>query len=145
MKIRVTKEFDFEAAHALDGYNGKCKDIHGHSYHLKVTFVGVPIEENNLSECGMVVDFGEIKSVVKEKVYPLFDHRLILRKDTRFKQLEKTNERIRLVDYQPTCENMLIEIVELLRKEFKNRIQLKSAFLRETANSYAEWFLQDNL
>ena len=145
MKIRVTKEFDFEAAHALDGYNGKCKDIHGHSYHLKITFIGRPIEETNLSECGMVIDFGEIKSVVKEKIYPLFDHRLILRKDTRFKGLEENNERIRLVDYQPTCENMLIEIVKLLREEFNNEIQLKSAFLRETANSYAEWVLEDNL
>ena len=37
MNIRITKEFDFEAAHALDGYEGKCRDIHGHSYHLKIT------------------------------------------------------------------------------------------------------------
>lgn len=145
MKIRVTKEFDFEAAHALDGYSGKCKDIHGHSYHLKITFIGTPLEEINLSECGMVIDFGEIKSVVNQKIYPLFDHRLILRKDTRFHNLEENNERIRLVDYQPTCENMLIEIVELLRKEFNNEVQLKSAFLRETANSYAEWYLEDNI
>ena len=47
------------------------------------------------------------------------------------------------MNYQPTCENMLIEIVELLKEEFKNKAQLKSAFLRETANSYAEWFLDD--
>ena len=143
MKIRVTKEFDFEAAHALDGYNGKCKDIHGHSYHLKITFIGNPINNTEISDCGMVIDFGDIKKAVKEKIYPLFDHRLILRKDTRFKLLEEKNERIRLVNYQPTCEHMLIEIVELLKEEFQNKAQLKSAFLRETANSYAEWFLDD--
>ena len=42
MNIRITKEFDFEAAHALDGYEGKCRDIHGHSYHLKITLIGEP-------------------------------------------------------------------------------------------------------
>ena len=47
MKIRITKTFDFEAAHALDGYEGKCKDIHGHSYHLETTFIGSPKEDNN--------------------------------------------------------------------------------------------------
>ena len=88
MKIRVTKEFDFEAAHALDGYLGKCKDIHGHSYHLTVTFLGETIKDNNLSHCGMVVDFGDIKAVVKDKIEPLFDHRLILRNDSRFQGLE---------------------------------------------------------
>lgn len=67
MNIRITKEFDFEAAHALDGYEGKCKDIHGHSYHLKITLIGEPSKDVLLSDCGMVVDFGEIKSIVREQ------------------------------------------------------------------------------
>ncbi|MBD00066.1 MAG: 6-carboxytetrahydropterin synthase QueD [Crocinitomicaceae bacterium] len=144
MKIRITKEFDFEAAHALDGYNGKCKDIHGHSYHLEMTFIGKPKSEVGLSDCGMVVDFGDIKKIVKTQILPLFDHRLILRKDTRFKEIESINERIRLVDYQPTCENMLIEIVEILKKNEPKGARLVKGFLRETANSYAEWLLEDN-
>ena len=144
MNIRITKAFDFEAAHALDGYNGKCKDIHGHSYHLEVTFIGKPKSNKTLSDCGMVVDFGEIKKVVKEKILPNFDHRLVLRKDSRFQQIAPINERIRLVDYQPTCENMLIEIVEELKKETPKGIILIKAHLRETSNSYAEWFAQDN-
>ncbi len=145
MKIRVTKEFDFEAAHALDGYLGKCKDIHGHSYHLTVTFLGEINDKRELSDCGMVVDFGEIKELVNNKIKPLFDHCLILRDDSRFKGLEIKNERVRYVNYQPTCENMLIEIVEILSKEFKsnNNIVLCSALLRETANSYAEWHKED--
>ena len=144
MKIRITKEFDFETAHALDGYNGKCKDIHGHSYHLEMTFIGKPKSEVGLSDCGMVVDFGDIKKIVKTQILPLFDHRLILRKDTRFKEIESINERIRLVDYQPTCENMLIEIVEILKKNEPKGARLVKGFLRETANSYAEWLLEDN-
>ena len=163
MRIRITKEFDFEAAHALDGYNGKCRDIHGHSYHLKVTFIGKPKQDTNVSECGMVVDFGEIKKLVKSiiekdslyvnqdffdkklvksKIYDLFDHRLILREDSRFKSIEKENKGVRYVNYQPTCENMLIEIVNILKDNFTD-IELHSVFLRETSNSYAEWYADD--
>jgi len=144
MNVRITKQFNFEAAHALDGYDGKCKDIHGHSYHLKVTYIGQPKQDNQLSDCGMVVDFGEVKAIVKEKILPLFDHRLILRKDSRFKEIAPINQRIRFVDYQPTCENMLIEIIEILRSKQPTGTILVKGFLRETANSYAEWLIEDN-
>ena len=144
MNIRITKAFDFEAAHALDGYDGKCKDIHGHSYHLEVTFIGEPKRDKKLSDCGMVVDFGEIKKIVQEKILPNFDHRLVLRKDSRFQHIAPINERIRMVDYQPTCENMLVEIVEELKKLSPQGISLIKAHLRETSKSYAEWFAQDN-
>ena len=144
MNVRITKQFNFEAAHALDGYDGKCKDIHGHSYHLKVTYIGQPKQDIQLSDCGMVVDFGEVKAIVKEKILPLFDHRLILRKDSRFKEIAPINQRIRFVDYQPTCENMLIEIIEILRSKQPTGTILVKGFLRETANSYAEWLIEDN-
>lgn len=144
MNIRITKEFDFETAHALDGYEGKCKDIHGHSYHLKITLIGQPNKDACLSDCGMVVDFGDIKKIVKDHIYEEFDHRLILRKDSRFQGIEKSNQRVRYVSYQPTCENMLIEIVEMVQKHLKGDAKLHSAFLRETNTSYAEWFSEDN-
>ncbi len=145
MKIRVTKEFDFEAAHALDGYVGKCQDIHGHNYHLKLTFLGEPVKDKRLSTSGMVIDFGEIKDFLNQKIKPLFDHRLILRNDSRFLGLEKKNERIRYVDYQPTTENMLLEIVEIVSDGFEknNNAVLCSAFLRETPSSYVEWHKED--
>lgn len=145
MNIRITKEFDFETAHALDGYEGKCKDIHGHSYHLKITLIGKPNKDSSLSDCGMVIDFGDIKKIVKKYVYNEFDHRLILRKDSRFRGLELSNERIRYVDYQPTCENMLIEIVSIIKNKIKEDVKLHSAFLRETHTSYAEWYASDNM
>jgi len=145
MKIRITKEFDFETAHALDGYEGKCKDIHGHSYHLKITLIGTPSNDVCLSDCGMVIDFGDIKKIVKDHIYNEFDHRLILRKDSRFKGLEKINSRVRYVDYQPTCENMLIDIVQMVQKHLKGEVELHSAYLRETPTSYAEWFASDNI
>ena len=60
MRVRITKEFNFEAV-TLDGYDGKCQDIHGHNYKLSLTFLGEPITNKSLSTNGMVVDFGEIK------------------------------------------------------------------------------------
>lgn len=145
MNIRITKEFDFETAHALDGYEGKCKDIHGHSYHLRVTLIGKPSNDSCLSDCGMVIDFGDIKKIVREHIYEEFDHRLILRKDSRFRGLEESNSRTRYVNYQPTCENMLIDIVEMIQLHLKGDVKLHSAFLRETATSYTEWFASDNM
>ncbi len=145
MKVRITKEFDFEAAHALDGYDGKCKDIHGHSYHLTVTLRGKPKMQTGISECGMVMDFGDIKRIVKDRIIKIFDHHLILRHDSRFRGLEEQNNRVRYVDYQPTCENMLIEMVQIIREELTGDVDLVKASLRETASSYAEWCLEDNI
>lgn len=142
-KVRLTKQFDFEAAHALDGYHGKCKDIHGHSYHLNVTIIGEPCKDPNDSTLGMVMDFADLKAIVKDNIIKQFDHWLILKDDSRFVGLDKNNERIRYVDYQPTCENMLLEIVQILLKKLPATIQLHNVFLRETARSYAEWYAAD--
>ncbi len=142
-KVRLTKQFDFEAAHALDGYHGKCKDIHGHSYHLNVTIIGIPCQDVNDTTLGMVMDFADLKIIVKDHIINQFDHWLILKSDSRFAGLDTINERIRYVEYQPTCENMLLEIVEILQKELPESIQLHNVFLRETARSYAEWYASD--
>ncbi len=144
MRIRVTKEFEFEAAHALDGYEGKCKDIHGHSYKLSITVLGKTIEDPKNPCCGMVIDFGDLKAIVNNKVINNFDHHLILREDSRFKGIEVKNERVRYVSYQPTCENMLVQIVETLLQVLPENITLVQANLRETGNSYAEWHKSDN-
>ena len=64
----VSKEFTFDSAHFLTQYHGKCENLHGHTYRLRVTVEG-PIKED-----GMVVDFKELKAVVKEKVVDRYDH-----------------------------------------------------------------------
>ena len=64
-KIRITKKFTFEAGHALYGYDGKCKNVHGHSYKLYVTVIGVPIADKDNVKYGMVIDFSDLKSIVK--------------------------------------------------------------------------------
>lgn len=147
MKIRITKQFDFETAHALYGYDGKCKNIHGHSYHLHVTVIGTPIDDLSNTKNGMVLDFGDLKKLVKEEIVDVFDHTTILNGKSPHKELAQTLKdnahRIVLVDYQPTSENMLFDIAGRIKKQLPEHVSLHSLKLFETASSYAEWFAED--
>jgi 6-pyruvoyltetrahydropterin/6-carboxytetrahydropterin synthase len=67
-KIRLTKEFDFEMAHSLLNYDGLCKHIHGHSYKLAVTVIATPNYDKSSPKRGMVMDFGDLKKIVKQKI-----------------------------------------------------------------------------
>ncbi|MDG1792604.1 MAG: 6-carboxytetrahydropterin synthase, partial [Flavobacteriaceae bacterium] len=53
-KIRITKQFNFETGHALYGYDGACRNVHGHSYKLFVTVIGLPNDDSNNVKYGMV-------------------------------------------------------------------------------------------
>ncbi|MCK4562624.1 MAG: 6-carboxytetrahydropterin synthase [Flavobacteriaceae bacterium] len=147
MKIRITKHFDFESAHALYGYDGKCKNIHGHSYHLYVTVIGEPIEGLENPKNGMVMDFGDLKRIVKKEIVDVFDHAVILNKNSPHIELAKTIEehshKIVLVSYQPTSENMLFDFAKKVKAQLPQNVFLHSLKLNETANSYAEWFASD--
>ena len=80
--IRITKQFSFETGHALYGYDGKCKNVHGHSYRLDVTVIGVPITDNTNVKFGMVIDFSDLKKIVKEEIVNVFDHATVFNKNT---------------------------------------------------------------
>ncbi len=147
-KIRVTKQFSFEAGHALHGYDGKCRNVHGHSYKLFVTVVGVPIEDKSNPKCGMVIDFTDLKRIVKGEIVDVFDHATVFNKNT--PHIELANElQIRghaviLVDYQPTSEMILIDFAAKINAKLPSEIKLHSLRLNETESSYAEWFAADN-
>ena len=146
-KIRITKEFKFETAHALMGYDGLCKHIHGHSYELFVTVIGFPIEEESNPKLGMVMDFGDLKKIVKEEVVEKMDHCLILNeKGAKAEALRKSDEmfqRVISVPYQPTSEMMLVDFAERIKPRLPDHIKLHHMLLRETVTSYAEWFAED--
>ena len=146
-KIRITKQFTFEMAHALKDYDGPCKNIHGHSYEFFVTLIGTPLEDTKSPKNGMLMDFGDLKMIVKNEIIDVFDHALVLSKDSDKNLIMTMKEHfanIQLVNYQPTSENMLIDFAERLQKVLPNHLQLHSMLLRETATSYAEWYAEDN-
>jgi len=147
--IRITKEFSFETGHALYGYDGKCKNVHGHSYKLSVTVIGVPISDRNNVKFGMVIDFSDLKKIVKEEIVDHFDHATVFNQTT--PHIELANELIDrghhviLVDYQPTSENMVIDFAQKIKSRLPKTIELHSLKLQETDTSFAQWFASDNL
>jgi 6-pyruvoyltetrahydropterin/6-carboxytetrahydropterin synthase len=144
--IRLTKEFKFEMAHALKGYDGLCRNIHGHSYELMVTVIGIPESNTTSTKLGMVMDFGDLKKIVRKSIIDEFDHALVLNRESAndFNVDAEMFGRTILVDYQPTSENMLIDFVERLKNKLPANIKLHHLLLRETVTSYAEWFACDN-
>ena len=147
-KIRITKQFSFEAGHALHGYDGKCKNLHGHSYHLDVTVIGTPISDTSNVKCGMVIDFGDLKKIVKEEIVDQFDHSMIFNKNTPHLEmanhLKSHGHNVILVDYQPTTEMMIGDFANKIKSRLPENLSLHSLKLRETATSFAEWYASDN-
>ena len=147
-RIRLTKEFSFESAHALDGYDGLCREIHGHSYRLFVTVVGEPSQCESDPKLGMVMDFGDLKRIVNGEIVDRLDHSFVVRDSEQnaalIASLGEKFKNVVVVDYQPTCENMLSDFAERLQRALPTNVQLYSLRLHETATSYAEWYLDDN-
>ena len=133
-------------AHVLEGYDGPCKNVHGHSYRLEVTVIGSPINNSSHPKHGMVMDFGQLKGIVNKQIVTRFDHVLLVNSNSNI--LKHINNlslgKIETVDYQPTCENLLVHFALLLSAELPPEVKLHHLKLHETANSYAEWFASDN-
>jgi 6-pyruvoyltetrahydropterin/6-carboxytetrahydropterin synthase len=146
--IRITKQFSFETGHALYGYDGKCKNVHGHSYKLSVTVIGKPIKDKSNVKFGMVIDFGALKHIVKEEIVNVFDHATVFNKNTPHvelaKELADRGHNVLLVDYQPTSEMMVIDFSKKIKSRLPNHIELHSLKLQETDTSFAEWYASDN-
>jgi 6-pyruvoyltetrahydropterin/6-carboxytetrahydropterin synthase len=134
-------------AHALKGYDGPCRNIHGHSYELVVTVAGEPISDKSSSKLGMVMDFGQLKTIVRQEIVNEFDHALVLNKDSANEYFPKMSDlfgKLILVDYQPTSENLLIDYAARIKAKLPVGVELISMRLRETVTSFAEWFASDN-
>jgi 6-pyruvoyltetrahydropterin/6-carboxytetrahydropterin synthase len=145
--IRVTKSFTFEMAHALWNYDGPCRNIHGHSYQLFVTVSGQPNLDINNTKLGMVIDFSDLKKIVNQCVVDFFDHSVVISSRASQPDIERVEqmfEKFYVVDYQPTCENLVIDMVDRIRARLPLHVSLFSLRLVETATSYAEWFAADN-
>ena len=121
-RVRVSREFTFDSAHHLHGYEGKCKSLHGHTYRLQV------VMEGETDERGFVIDFADMKRMTKERVLNKLDHRYL-------------NEV--LPPMNTTAENMVVWIFEQLDAALKEegwspRVELALVRLWETPSSLAE-------
>jgi 6-pyruvoyltetrahydropterin/6-carboxytetrahydropterin synthase len=147
-RIRVVKKFTIEMAHALDGYDGPCRNIHGHTYHLKVTVSGKPCDDQQNSKLGMVIDFGNLKKIVQENIIAVYDHALVLNERSAMIQETTLTDhfgKLIIVPWQPTCENLVVDFRNRIHPHLPEEIQLESLILDETPTSSAEWWHADNL
>lgn len=134
--MTISKEFTFEAAHRLLGYNGACVNLHGHSYKLIITLQG-PVDTST----NMVMDFSEVKKWVNDKIISKVDHALILNSEDPLADILSGNElKIVLLNGNPTAENMLAVFLKHLGHAPLKGIHIDSLKLYETATSYAECF-----
>ena len=149
MLLRLTKQFCFEMAHALPAYEGKCHNIHGHSYKLFVTVEGAPLQQQGAPTDGMVLDFHQLKEIVNRHIVEQFDHALVLPRKGQEPddntdsptQLGGYAAKLILVDFQPTSENLLLHFARLLNGQLPAGTRLHSLKLYETETSCAELIL----
>lgn len=140
-RVRVTKRFTMEMAHALRGHDGPCRHIHGHSYVLDVTLEGAPRDAANDPKEGMVIDFADLKAIVNRCVVADYDHALVLHESER-EAIPDGNPlfaRTMFTSWQPTCENMMLDMVARIRAALPGDLVLAHVRLRETATSWADW------
>ena len=143
--IRITKQFKMEMAHALHGYDGLCKNIHGHSYRLWVTLRGPILEDHGHKKDGMVLDFGLLKRLVKPNIIDKYDHSLVLNANSPHANIDLSAfEKVYFLPYQPTSENLVNDFVSIIKNQLPANVELYKVVLSETANSFAEWCLDDN-
>lgn len=120
--ITLTKQFMFEASHHLPHYDGACHNLHGHSYKLEVTVCG-DIEMNpNHPKCGMIIDFNDLKNIVKEVAVDKYDHSYL---NNFFPN--------------PTAEIMVAQIAMDIKEKLPKDVVLVSCKLWETTTSYAQY------
>lgn len=126
-------------AHAIHGYSGKCKDIHGHSYELHVTVANS--NKDNFQEApGFIMDFKELKSIVEEHIISKVDHKLMLSEN--FIENNKSCllfQNLISVKFEPSAENLLLYFYKQIVNSFPPNIQLVKMRIYETRDSYAEW------
>lgn len=143
MLLRLTKQFTFEMAHALPAYEGKCRNIHGHSYRLYVTVEGEPLQQQGAATDGMVIDFHQLKELVQAQVVDPFDHALVLPRSESgtADHLGDYGAKLIYTSFQPTSENLLIHFASLLEGRLPTGTRLHSLKLYETETSCAELIL----
>lgn len=127
-------------AHALDGYNGACQYIHGHSYELHVTIASVGSGDDYLKPPGFMMDFKELKQIINRAVIEKFDHKLVLSRAYLSKfPAGVFRETLETLEVEPSVENLLLRSKDAICEILPSTLSLQGLKLYETKDSYAEW------
>lgn len=123
--FELTVKSHFDAAHSLRNYVGKCANVHGHTWHVEIIVAG-----HNLNQTGMIIDFAELKSIIKAEV-AYFDHRLI-------NDLAGFDEN----GLNPTAENLALFLYGRIKEklaQYKQIVNLREVKVWESPNACAAY------
>ena len=143
--MRITRRLEFDAGHRIPDHRSQCRHLHGHRYALEITLSGDVIERNGDPANGMVMDFGDIKTIALREVVDLWDHAfLVYAGDTEVRSLlEKIpGHKTVVLDVVPTAENLATLAFRLLAPHYThaygNNLKLVQVRLYETPNCWAD-------
>ena len=131
--MKIAREFWFSMGHTLANYDGKCANLHGHNYRLQVV-----VENEQLNEQQMVMDFSDLKDIVNAVIDEQYDHRfLVAAFDARANLIQNIDPTVVIVPYNPTAE-MIAQAIKTSINVNLHTASLFKIVLWETENSYAE-------
>jgi len=143
--MQITTRLEFDAGHRIPNHKSQCRNLHGHRYALEITLSGDIINQEKVSENGMVMDFSDVKKIAKECVVDVWDHAFLVFIDDQpvldfLNSLP--NHKTVIFTRVPTAENMAAEAFRILKSEYKdtygNHLKLERVRLYETPNSWAD-------
>ncbi|MFC0309723.1 6-carboxytetrahydropterin synthase QueD [Gallibacterium trehalosifermentans] len=138
--FKVAKEFSFDMAHLLDGHDGKCQNLHGHTYKLQVIVIGETHVDG--AKKGMVLDFSDLKQAVNQLILQPMDHAFIYdqtsERECKIAQLlTELNSKTFALPYRTTAENLAHFIFHRLQTTLP--VTIDAIRLWETPTSFAEY------
>jgi 6-pyruvoyltetrahydropterin/6-carboxytetrahydropterin synthase len=143
--MQITTRLEFDAGHRIPDHKSQCRNLHGHRYALEITLSGDIINQEKTSENGMVMDFSDVKKIVRESVVDVWDHAfLVYKNDAEVLNFLNSlpNHKTVIFPSVPTAENMAAEAFRILKNQYKdvygNHLKLERVRLYETPNSWAD-------
>jgi 6-pyruvoyltetrahydropterin/6-carboxytetrahydropterin synthase len=143
--MQITTRLEFDAGHRIPDHKSQCRNLHGHRYALEITLSGDIINQEKMSENGMVMDFSDVKRIARDSVVDVWDHAfLVYKNDVEVLNFLKSlpNHKTVIFPSVPTAENMAAEAFRILKNQYKdiygNHLKLERVRLFETPNSWAD-------
>lgn len=141
----ITKEIEIDMGHRVPNHKSKCKNMHGHRYRIEVGVDDKVITLPGSSDEGMVIDFGDLKLIMIEEIDAIYDHSFTVYEQDEFIEFFKDllynrGQKINIVNFVPTAENLAKHWYELLKKNLEDvSIKIHHVKVYETPTSSATY------
>ena len=143
--MRITRRLEFDAGHRIPDHRSQCRHLHGHRYALEITLSGDVIEQAGDPANGMVMDFGDIKTIALREIVDQWDHAFLVYagdNDVRSLLEKIPGHKTVVLDVVPTAENLATVAFRILAPcythAYGNNLKLERVRLYETPNCWAD-------